>query len=89
MVGDNCIGKRKTKWEGMDAMAEDNDSRNDKEKSQGLTTSVPEGQVYQKLYLCDYLRELEDSEQDGERAVEKKKELSKQAINPLTHEESS
>ncbi len=70
-------------------MAEDDDSRNDKEKSGG-TTSIPEGQVYQKLHLCDYLRELyEDSEQDSEQAVEKKKELSKQAINLSTPEESS
>ncbi len=74
----------------MFVVTEDNGSKNDEEKPDGPSMSEPEGQVYQKLHLCDYLRELyEDSEKVSEQSVEKKKELPKQAINPSTPEESS
>ncbi len=71
-------------------MTEDNGSKNDEEKPDGSSISEPEGRVYQKLHLCDYLRELyEDSEKASERSVEKKKEFPRQEINLLTPEESS
>ncbi len=71
-------------------MTEDNGSKNDEEKRDGTTISEPESPVYQKLYLCDYLRELyEDSEKVSEQSVEKKKELPKHVINLSAHEESS
>ncbi len=74
----------------MFVVREDNGSKNDEEKSDRPSISEPEGWVYQKLHLCDYLRELyEDSEKVSERSVEKKKEFPKQEINLLNPEESS
>ncbi len=71
-------------------MTENNSSKNEEEKPDRPSISEPEGQVYQKLHLCDYLRELyEDSEKVSEQSVEKKKELPEQEINLSTHEESS
>jgi len=55
-------------------MKENNQSKVDDEKPLGLTIYKPEGQVFQKLHLCEYLRELEDAaENENEHAAEKKK----------------
>ncbi len=79
-----------TKTGGIFVMTEDKDSKNDEEKPEEPTIPKPKGQVYQKLCLCDYLRDLyEASEKEGENLVDEKKKLPMQAINPATHEESS
>ena len=44
-------------------MKENDPSKGDKEKTEGPTTSKPEVQIYQKLYLCDYLRELYEADE--------------------------
>ncbi len=85
-----ALRRRRAKMGGMFVVTEKNGSKNDEGKPDRPTTSMPEGQVYQKLHLCDYLRELyEDSEKVSEQSVEKKKELPEQEINLSTHEESS
>ena len=38
-------------------MKKSDQSKVDKEKRDGLIFYKPEGQVYQKLHLCEYLRE--------------------------------
>ena len=51
-------------------------SKVDKEKPDGLIIYKPEGQVYQKLHLCEYLRELyEAAENENEHPEEKKKDF--------------
>jgi len=65
-------------------MKENDPSKVDKEKPEGLTISKPEDQIYQKLYLCDYLRELYESvEKESEPSAGNKGETSaaKQARN--------
>ena len=69
------IAKKKAKREGMFVMTEEDESKDGEEKPEGLTISKPEDQIYQKLYLCDYLRELyEADEEDKESLIEKKKD---------------
>jgi len=56
-------------------MTEEDESKGGEEKPEGLTLSKPEDQIYQKLYLCDYLRELyESAEKENEPPTEKKKD---------------
>jgi len=46
------------------------------EKPDGLIIHKPEGQVYQKLHLCELLRILyEAAENENEHAAEKKKDF--------------
>ena len=40
----------------MFVMTEEDESKGGEEKPEGLTIYKPEDQIYQKLYLCDYLR---------------------------------
>ena len=69
------IAKKKTKREGMFVMTKEGESKVGEEKSEGLTISKPEDQIYQKLNLCDHLRELyEADEEDKESLIEKKKD---------------
>lgn len=57
-------------------MKEDDQSKTNNEKPLGLTINKPEDQVFQKLHLCEYLRELyEDVEKENEHSAEKKKNL--------------
>jgi hypothetical protein len=57
-------------------MKKSDQSKVDKEKPDGFIIYKPEGQVYQKLHLCEYLRELyEAAENENEHAVEKKKDF--------------
>ncbi len=59
----------------MFVMTEEDGSKGSEEKPEGLTVSRPEDQVYQKLHLCDYLRELyEAEEKESEPPIEKKKD---------------
>jgi hypothetical protein len=46
-------------------MKENDPSKADDEKPIPLTIYKPEGEVFQKLHLCEYLRELEDSTENG------------------------
>jgi len=46
-------------------MKENDPSKVDKQKPEGLTISKPEDQIYQKLCLCDYLRELYEAAEEG------------------------
>lgn len=70
------IEKKKTKREGMFVMTEDNGSKVGPKKPEELTIYKPEDQIYQKLHLCDYLRELyEAAEKENEPATEKKKDF--------------
>ena len=56
----------------MFVMTKEGESKVGEEKSEGLTISKPEDQIYQKLYLCDYLRELhETDEKENEPPIEK------------------
>jgi hypothetical protein len=56
-------------------MKENDQSKVDKEKPEGLTIYKPEDQVFQKLHLCEYLGELyEAAEDENEHQVKKKKE---------------
>ena len=72
----NQIAKRKTKSKGMFFMTENDRSKGDEEKPEGVAISRPEDQIYQKLYLCDYLRELyEAAEEENEPPAEKKKDF--------------
>lgn len=60
----------------MFGMTEDDGPKIGEEKPEGLTISKPEDQIYQKLYLCDYLRELyESAEEENEPPIEKKKDF--------------
>ena len=69
------IAKKKTKREGMFVMTEEDESKDGEERPEGLTISKPEDQIYQTLYLCDYLRELyESAEGESEPPAEKKKD---------------
>jgi hypothetical protein len=73
---DNYIQKGKIKREGMFVMKENDRSKSGEEKTEGQTISKPEDQIYQKLYLCDYLRELyEAAEEESEHLGGKKKKL--------------
>ena len=55
-------------------MKEDDQSKTNDEKPIELTIYKPEDQVFQKLHLCEYLRELyESAENENEHAAEKKK----------------
>ncbi len=57
-------------------MREEDESKGDEEKTEGLTTYKPEDQIYQKLHLCDYLRELyEAAEKENEPPIEKEKDF--------------
>ena len=57
-------------------MKEDDQLKTDDEKPIGLTIYKPEDQVFQKLHLCEYLRELyEPTENENEHAAEKKKDF--------------
>ena len=59
----------------MSVMTENNRSKGGEEKPKGSTISRPEDQIYQKLHLCDYLRELyEADEKENEPPAEKKKD---------------
>jgi hypothetical protein len=69
------IAKKKTKREGMFIMTEEDESKSGEEKPEGLTISKPEDQIYQKLHLCDYLRELyESAEGENEPPIQKKED---------------
>jgi len=60
----------------MFVMTENEGSKSEGEKREGLTIYKPEDQIYQKLYLCDYLRELyEVAEEESEPPTEKKKDF--------------
>jgi hypothetical protein len=55
-------------------MTEQDGSKGGEEIPEGLTISRPEDQIYQKLHLCDYLRELYESvEEEREHPADKKK----------------
>ena len=59
----------------MFVMTEEDESKGGEEKPEGLTIYKPEDQIYQKLYLCDYLRELyKSAEEENEPPAEKKKD---------------
>jgi len=61
-------------------MKENDQSKADDEKPLGLTLYKPEGQVFQKLHLCEYLRELDEAaENENERSAKKKKDLRRPA----------
>ena len=56
-------------------MKEDDPSKADDEEPAGLTIYKPEDQVFQKLHLCEYLRELYDTAEDeNDPAIEKGKD---------------
>ena len=71
--GDNYIVKEKIKREGMSVIAESDGSKDGEGKPEGLTISKPEDQTYQKLYLCDYLRELYEADEDEKEPPKGKK----------------
>ena len=54
-------------------MKENNQSKVDDEKPLGLTIYKPEGQVFQKLHLCEYLRELYESTEDESEPLKKER----------------
>ena len=57
-------------------MKQDDRSKTDEEKPVGLTIYNPEDQVFQKLYLCEYMRELyEAAENENGHGAEKKKDF--------------
>ena len=57
-------------------MKENDQSKADDEEPLELTIYKPEGQVYQKLHLCEYLRELyEAAEEENEHGAEEKKDF--------------
>jgi len=61
-------------------MKENGPSKADDEEPLGLTIYKPEGQVYQKLHLCEYLRELcEAAEHENEPGTAKKKDFRRHA----------
>ena len=58
-------------------MKENDRLKVDEEKSDDLTISKPEDQIYQKLHLCDYLRELyEAAEEENQHSEDEKKKPS-------------
>ena len=61
-------------------MRENDQSKVNDEEPLGLTIYEPEGQVYQKLHLCEYLRELyEAAEHENELGAMKKKDFRRHA----------
>jgi len=53
-------------------MTVNNRRKGSEEKPGELTPYKPEEQIYQKLYLCDYLRELyETAEKENEPSADK------------------
>ena len=57
-------------------MKENDQSKADDEKPIRLTIYKPEDQVFQKLHLCEYLKELHEAAEDkNENLVEKKKDF--------------
>jgi len=57
-------------------MKEDDQLKANDEKPIGLTIYKPGNQVFQKLHLCEYLRELyKAAEKENEHSVEKKEIL--------------
>jgi len=68
-------------------MTEEDGSKVGEEKPEGLIIYKPEDQIYQKLYLCDYLRELyESAEGESEPPAEKKKDWPvKQSFDTVKH----
>jgi len=57
-------------------MKPDDQSKTDNEKPLGLTICNPEEQVFQKLRLCEYMRELyEAAENENGHGAEKKKDF--------------
>ena len=57
-------------------MTVNNRRKGSEEKPGELTPYKSEEQIYQKLYLCDYLRELyESAEEENEPSADKKKKL--------------
>ncbi len=62
-------------------MKENDQSKVDEGKPEGLTIYKPGDQVFQKLHLCEYLRELfEAAENENEHAAEKKKDFHHHAL---------
>ncbi len=61
-------------------MTENKQREGGEEKPGELTIYKPEEQIYQKLYLCDYLRELyETAEMENEPSADNKKKARKPA----------
>ena len=63
-------------------MKENDPSNGDHEKPKELTLYDPENPVFQKLYLCEYLRELDEAaegEKGHEHGKEKEKDLRRHA----------
>jgi hypothetical protein len=57
-------------------MKQDDQSKTDDEKPVGLTIYNPEAQVFQKLHLCEYMRELyEAAENENGYGAEKKEDF--------------
>jgi hypothetical protein len=54
-------------------MKKSDQSKVDKEQPDGLVIYKPEGEVYQKLHLCEYLRELYEAAENENGHAEKKK----------------
>jgi len=54
-------------------MKENDQSKVDDEKPLGLTIYKPEGQVFQKLHLCEYLRKLYESTEDESEPLKKER----------------
>ncbi len=76
-----CIGKKKGERQTILILKENGRSKADGEKPVELTIYKPEDQVFQKLYLCEYLRELyEPAENENEYAAEKKKNFRRHAL---------
>jgi hypothetical protein len=59
-------------------MKKNDQSKVDDEKPVELTIYKPDDQVYQKLHLCEYLRELDEpAEDENEPLTEKKKDFNR------------
>ncbi|HMK76256.1 MAG TPA: hypothetical protein VK568_08785 [Thermodesulfobacteriota bacterium] len=57
-------------------MKQDDQSKTDDQKPVGLTIYNPEDQVFQKLHLCEYMRELyEGAEKENGHWAEKRKDF--------------
>ncbi len=57
-------------------MKKGDQSNVEKEEPDGMIIYKPEGQVFQKLHLCEYLGELyEAAEEENEHSGEKNKEF--------------
>jgi hypothetical protein len=57
-------------------MKQDDQSKTDDEKPLGLPIYNPEDQVFQKLHLCEYMRELYDAaENENGHGGDKKKDF--------------